>query len=163
MPKKVEKEGLRRTAGEMAQQDGVGRAWRWNLGTEKWVTCRRVELRPPEGWISKTASDKPGDGISAPKSGSCAHTCQRVELGLPEKSDAWMTVFRRSFLRLVDRPRAPWNPRSPTGEELVGKSHRRREDLTAATGRSDGGGGGNRGFWKENKVTGRKHGHRKRN
>ena len=45
-----------------------------------------------------------------------------------EKSGAWMTVFRRGFLRRVDRPCAPWNLRSPAGEELVGKSHWRRGD-----------------------------------
>ena len=31
--------------------------------------CRR------EGWISKTASDEPEDGILAPESGSPAYTC----------------------------------------------------------------------------------------
>ena len=45
---------------------------------------------------------------------------------------AWMTVFRRGFLRRVDRPHAPRNLRFPAEEELVGKSHRRRGDLTAA-------------------------------
>ena len=32
----------------MDQQDGVERAWRWNLCTGKWVTRRRLELRPSE-------------------------------------------------------------------------------------------------------------------
>ena len=31
-------EGSGGTAGGMDQQDGVGRAWRWNLGAGKWVT-----------------------------------------------------------------------------------------------------------------------------
>ena len=46
--------------------------------------------------------------------------------------DAWMTVFWRGFLQRVDRPRAPRNLRSPAKEELAGKSHWLRGDLTAA-------------------------------
>ena len=65
-----------------------------------------------------------------------------------------MTVFRRGFLRRVDRPRAPWNLRSPAGEELAGKSHRRRGDQTAMTLFG--------GFRKVNKVIGRKHDHWKK-
>ena len=40
LPKKVEKEGSGRTTEGMDQQDGTGRAWRWNLGAGKWVTPR---------------------------------------------------------------------------------------------------------------------------
>ena len=32
------KEGSGRTVGGMDQQDGAGRAWRWNHGVGKWVT-----------------------------------------------------------------------------------------------------------------------------
>ena len=42
LPKKVEKEGSGRTAGEMDQQDCVGQAWRWNRGAGKWVTRPHV-------------------------------------------------------------------------------------------------------------------------
>ena len=94
------------------------------------------------------APDEPGDGISEPKSGSRAHTCWRVKLRPWEKIGTWVTLCRRGFLRRVDRPRAPRNLRSPAGEELVGKNHRRRGDQTAMTLSG--------GFRKENKVTGRK-------
>ena len=61
--------------------------------------------------------------------------------------------FWRGFLQPVYRPRVPQNLRFPAGEELAGKSHRWQGDLTAVgTMRSEG-----RGFWKENKVTERKH------
>ena len=29
----------------MDQQDGAEQAWRWNLGTEKWVTCPHKPVR----------------------------------------------------------------------------------------------------------------------
>ena len=69
----------------------------------------------------------------------------------------WRAVFRRVFLRRVDRLHAPRNLRFLAGEELAGKSHRRQGDLTTATRRFDG-----RGFRKENKVTERKHDHKKK-
>ena len=69
---------------------------------------------------------------------------------------AWRAVFWWGFLLRVDRPCAPRNLRFPAGEELAGKSHQRQGDPTAAR-RSDDG-----GFLKENKVTGRKHDHRKK-
>ena len=37
-----------------------------------------------------------------------------------------MTLCRWGFLRRVDRPRAPQNLRSPTGQELVGKDCRKK-------------------------------------
>ena len=81
----------------------------------------RGEERLTEGWIGKMAPDEPGDGISAPESGSRAGVWnlsrwRRVALG-----GAWMTIFRRGFLRRVDWPRAPRNLRSSVGEELAGK------------------------------------------
>ena len=45
LPKKVEKEGLGRTVGGMDQQDGAGRAWRWNLGAGKWVSHPHAPVR----------------------------------------------------------------------------------------------------------------------
>ena len=45
LPKKVEKEGSRRTAEGMDQQDGTGRAWSWNRGAEKWVTRPHASVR----------------------------------------------------------------------------------------------------------------------
>ena len=48
MVKNVDKEGSRRTVGGMDQQDDVGRDWRWNLVTGKWVTRRRMKGRLPE-------------------------------------------------------------------------------------------------------------------
>ena len=39
LPKKVENEGSGRTIGGMDQQDSTRRAWKWNLGIRKWVTC----------------------------------------------------------------------------------------------------------------------------
>ena len=59
--------------------------------SKRWI--RRARGRPPEGWISKTVSDEPGDGISAQESGPRAHKRLRVERKLPEKSGAWMAVF----------------------------------------------------------------------
>ena len=50
---------------------------------------RKAQGGLSEGWISKTASDEPGDGISAPESGSQAHTRRRVELKPSEKSGVW--------------------------------------------------------------------------
>ena len=48
MVKKVDNEGSGRTAEGVDRQDGARQAWRWNLGTRKWATRRRVERRPPE-------------------------------------------------------------------------------------------------------------------
>ena len=45
MVKKVDKEGSGRTTGGMDQQDGVRRAWRWNLITGKWATCPHAPAR----------------------------------------------------------------------------------------------------------------------
>ena len=64
-----------------------------------------------------------------------------------------MTVFQRGFLRHVDRSRAPLNLR------VFGWRRAGRKKSPAAR-RFDGGGDG--GFRKKNKVTGRKHGHRKK-
>ena len=89
---------------------------------------RKARGGSSEGWISKTAPDEPGDGIVASESGSSAHTRWRMRLSPPEKIGAWARVCR-----WVDWPRAPWNMRSPVGEELAGKSHRwrwRRGDQT---------------------------------
>ena len=96
---------------------------------------RKARGGPPEGWISKKAPDEPGDGILAPESGSRAHKHRGVELSPSEKSGAWWHVddcFSAGFLQRVARPRAPRNLRSSVGEELAGKSHRRRGDLIAA-------------------------------
>ena len=45
LPKKVEKEGSGRTTRGMDQQDGIGRAWRWNLCTKKWLTRPHAPAR----------------------------------------------------------------------------------------------------------------------
>ena len=68
-----------------------------------------------------------------PENGSPAHSPRCVRLNLLEKIGVWATVCRRCFLQWVDRPRAPRNLRSLTGEELAEKSHRlrrRRGDQT---------------------------------
>ena len=44
--------------------DGGAAEPKWS---KRWI--RRARGGPSEGWISKTAPDKPGDGISVPKSG----------------------------------------------------------------------------------------------
>ena len=83
------------------------------------------------------------------------------------RGGVWRPIFRRDFLRCVDRPHVPRILRFPVEEELAIKSHRRQGDPTAAaaavaatmmTRRSEGG-----GFRKEKIVTGRKHDHRKKN
>ena len=86
---------------------------------KRWI--RRAWGGPPEGWSSKTTSDEPGYEVSSSESEPCAHTLQRVDGKLSGKSCAWGAVFRRGFLRCVDRPRAPRNMRFPAEEELVGK------------------------------------------
>ena len=96
------------------------------------------------------------DVISAPESGSRPHTRRRVELGQPEKSGAWWRVddcFPEGF---------PPTCRSAScaSESEVASQRRAGRKKSLAARRS---GGGDRGFQKENKVTGRKHGHRKRN
>ena len=45
MVKKVDKEGSGRTVGGMDQQDGAGRAWRWNLVMGKWAMCPHAPVR----------------------------------------------------------------------------------------------------------------------
>ena len=90
---------------------------------------------PSEGWISKTAPDEPGDGISVPESGPRIHTCWRMKLRPREKIGVWVTLCQQGFLRRVDRPSAPWNLRSPAGEELAGKVGRKK---SLATRGSDG-------------------------
>ena len=52
--------------------------------------CRRKARGGlPEEWISKTAPDKPRDGIAALESGSRPHTRRRVKLSPPKKIGAW--------------------------------------------------------------------------
>ena len=41
-----------------------------------------------------------------------------------------MTLCRRGFLRRVDWPHAPWNLRSPAGEELAGKVDWKKSSTT---------------------------------
>ena len=53
---------------------------------------RKARGGPPEGLISKTALNEPGDGISVPKSGSRAHTLRHVKLSLWEKIDTWWSM-----------------------------------------------------------------------
>ena len=45
MVKKVDKEGSGRIVGGMDHQDGVRRAWRWNLITRKWGRCPHAPTR----------------------------------------------------------------------------------------------------------------------
>ena len=54
--------------------------------SKRWI--RRAWGGPSEGWISKTAPNEPGDGISASESGPRSHTRWRVERRPPEKSGA---------------------------------------------------------------------------
>ena len=86
----------------------------------------RARGRPQEGWSSKTVPDESGYEVSSPESEPCAHTCRRVDDKLPEMSGAWRAVFRRGFLRHVDRPRAPRNLRFPAGKVTGGKEIRLR-------------------------------------
>ena len=69
-----------------------------------------------------------------------------------------MTLCRRGFLRRLDWLGAPRNLRSRTGEELAGKVGQKK----SPTARRSDGDALSRGFRKENKVTRRKHGHRKK-
>ena len=91
---------------------------------------RKARGEPPGGWISKMASDEPGDGISALESGSRPHMSQRETQSTGEDWCVEVTLCRRGFLRRLDRPCAPWNLRSSVGQELAGKSHQRRGDKT---------------------------------
>ena len=112
-----------------------------------------------EGWISKTASNEPRDGISAPESGSRAHMSRRVELRPPEKSGEL-----RWPRRVDDCFPAGFPPTcrsaSCASESKVADRRRDGRKKSPAARRSDDGG---RGFRKENKMIERKHGHRKRN
>ena len=116
---------------------------------------RKARGGSPEGWISKMVPNEPGDGTSTLEIGSHAHTHRQVELRLPEKSAAWRCVddcFSAGF---------PPTCRSAScaSESEVSNQRRTGRKKSPIARRSDGGGG----FRKENKVTGRKHGHRKRN
>ena len=98
------------------------------------------EERLTEGWINKTAPDEPGDRISAPKSGSRAHTSRRVELRSSEKSGVWRHVddyFPTGF---------PLTYRSASCASKFEVSGRRRASRkkSPAGRRSDSGGGGQR-------------------
>ena len=73
------------------------------------------------------ALDELGDGISAPESGSRAGVWNSGRWRRVARGGSWMTIFRRGFLRRVDRPRAPRNMRSSAGEELAGKVTRGEE------------------------------------
>ena len=119
---------------------------------------RKARGGPPEGWISKTAPDEPGDGISAPESGSRAHKHRGVELSPSEKSGAWWRVddcFSAGFSSTC-------RSASCASESVVVGWRRASRKKSPAARRSNSGGGG-KGFQKENKVPERKHGHRKRN
>ena len=64
----------------------------------------------------------------APTRDSACNTSHRRRVA---RGGAGMAVFRRGFLRPVDRSPAPRNLRFPAGEELAGKSHQRRGDAPA--------------------------------
>ena len=79
----------------------------------------RGEERLMEGWIGKMAPDEPGDGISAPESGSRAGVWNLGRWRRVARGGVWMTIFRRG--PRVDRPRVPRNLRLSVGEELARK------------------------------------------
>ena len=119
--------------------------------SKRWI--RRARGGPSEGWISKMASDEPRDGISASESG----TRRRMECRPSEKSGVWRRVdgcFPAGF---------PSTCRSAlcASESKVSGRRRAGRKKSPAVRRSDGGSSGER-FLKENKVTGRKYGHRKK-
>ena len=95
----------------------------------------------------------------APTRDSVCNTSHRRRVA---RGGAGMAVFRRGFLRPVDRSPGPRNLRFPAGEELAEKvtsgEEMLRPEKVFGPRRSDGGSGG-RGFQKENKVTKKKHGH----
>ena len=72
--------GGRRGLTEVSRNRNCQKRWR-----------RKARGGPPEGWISKTAPNEPGDGIS-PKSGSRTHKSQRVKLNSWEKIGTWWSV-----------------------------------------------------------------------
>ena len=111
---------------------------------------------PPEGWIRKTTPDELGDGISSPKSGPRAYTRPNaLAHGRQVAEEEWhvesclvgfpltcRSASCASEYEVFDQRRAGWK------NSLVAR-------------RSDGGSSGG-GFGKENKVTERKHDHRKK-
>ena len=124
--------------------------------SKRWI--RRARGGPPEGWISKTAPDVLGDGILAPESGPRTHMCRRVEHRTSKKSGTWRCVdvcFPAGF------PLMCRSASCASESEVSGRRRAGQKKSLAAARRSDGGGGG--GFRKENKVTERKHSHRKKN
>ena len=86
----------------------------------------RARGRPQEGWSSKTVQDESGYEVSSSESEPRAHTFRRVDDKLSEMSGAWRAVFRRGFLRRVDRPRVPRNLRFSAGKVTGGKEIRLR-------------------------------------
>ena len=65
------------------QDSAKGKSCYWrSKGTDRGVAELKLLKRwrgkarggPPKGWICKTTSNEPRDGISMPESGSCAHT-----------------------------------------------------------------------------------------
>ena len=105
------------------------------------------------------APDEPGDGISALESGPRVHTRWRLECRPLEKSGAWRRVescFPVGF-PLICRSASCASESKVSGRRRAG----RKKSSVAVVRRSDGSDSGE-GFQKENKVTGRKHGHRKK-
>ena len=94
---------------------------------KRWIW--RARGGPPEGWVSKTASDEHGYEILSPESGPRAGAWKASRRRRAARGGAWRAVFRRGFLLRVDRLGAPRNLRFPVGEELARKSHLRQGDL----------------------------------
>ena len=91
---------------------------------------------------------------------TCAHTCQRVDGKLPEKSGVWQRVgsYFPARFPLTCRSASCASEYEVSGRRRAGwKNHRRQGDPTVATARryDDG------GFRKDNKGTERKHDHRR--
>ena len=125
--------------------------------SKRWI--RRARGGPPEGWISKTTSDEPGDGILAPESGPRAHTCRRLEHKPSKKSGAWRRVhdcFPTGF------PPMCRSASCALKSKVSGRRRAGRKKSPEARRFDGSGSGGGRGFWKENKVIGRKHSHQKK-
>ena len=111
---------------------------------------------PPEGWISKTTPDELGDGISSPKSGPRAYTSPNaLAHGRQAAEEEWHVESCSMGFPLTCRSASCASESEVSDRRSVGQ----KKSLVAR--RSDGGGSGG-GFGKENKVTGRKHDHRKK-
>ena len=116
--------GGRRGPTEVSRSQNCQKRWR-----------RKAWGGSPEGWISKTALDKLGDGIAVLESGSLSHIRRHMKLSPLEKIGTWRSV---SDCLPVGFPSTSRSASCALASEVAGWRRVCRKKSPVAARRSDG-------------------------